>query len=166
VEPWPEPVERVARTLRDAGAEARVEELAADTATADAAARAVGCDLAQIVKSLLFVCDDRHVVALVPGDRRADPRKVAAAVGARRARAARADEVERVTGFVPGAVAPFPLPRVDRVLVDRSLLVHASVWVGAGSARHLASLAPLDLLRVARATPVDAVARGSTYDPA
>src|SRR5881398_2745021 len=77
---WPEAVEQVAGFLRDAGAEARVEEFATPTPTAQAAADAIGCELRQIVKSLLFECDDgRPVVALVPGDRRADAAKVAAA---------------------------------------------------------------------------------------
>jgi Cys-tRNA(Pro) deacylase len=155
---WPEPVERVAAHLRSAGAEARLEELESGTATAEDAARAAGCSLAQIVKSMVLVCDDgRAVVALVPGDRRADLVKIARAAEAAEARFARASEVEEATGFAPGAVAPFPLPKVDRVLIDRSLLAHDTVWVGAGSHTHLAALRPADLARVARATQVDAV---------
>ncbi len=155
--PWPEPVERVAAYLREAGAEARVEEFPAGTPTAEDAAAAIGCQLRQIVKSLVFDCDGRPAVALVPGDRRADKAKVAAAAGSERARIAGPDEVERATGFPPGAVAPFPLPKVDRILIDRSLLVHEIVWIGAGSDRHMAGLAPLELVRLARARPVDVV---------
>jgi prolyl-tRNA editing enzyme YbaK/EbsC (Cys-tRNA(Pro) deacylase) len=154
---WPEPVERVAAHMREAGAEARLEEFTAGTPTAADAARAVGCEPSQIVKSLVFVCDDRFVLALVPGDRRADPLKVARGVTAGSARVAGAAEVEAATGFVPGAVAPFPLPRVERVLIDRSILEHDVVWIGAGSPNHLAALAPADLARVARATPADLV---------
>lgn len=157
MEPWPEPVERVVRYLREAGAEARVEEFAEGTPTAVEAARAIGCDLAAVVKSLVFVCDGKPVVALVPGDRRADARKLAAAAGAEQARVARPDEVRSVTGFDPGAVAPFPLPLVDRIYIERSLLVHERVWVGAGSSRHMAGLPPPELVRVARAQPLDAV---------
>jgi prolyl-tRNA editing enzyme YbaK/EbsC (Cys-tRNA(Pro) deacylase) len=54
-------------------------------------------------------------------------------------------------------VAPFPLPRIETVLIDRSLLVHELVWVGAGSERHMAALAPSDLLRLSHARAVDAV---------
>ena len=154
---WPEAVERVAAYLRTAGAEARLEEFPAGTPTAKDAAEAIGCELAQIVKSIVFECDGRAVVVLVPGDRRADAAKVAEAVGAERARIAPAATVEAATGFSPGAVAPFPLPRVHRVLVDRALLAHERVWVGAGSPRHMAGLAPADLVRLARAQPMDAV---------
>ena len=154
---WPEPVERVAAYLREAGVEARLEELESGTATAEDAARAAGCPLAQIVKSLVFLCDGRAVVTLVPGDRRADPAKVARAAGAAEARIARPAEVQEATGFAAGAVAPFPLPNVDRVLIDQSLLGHDVVWVGAGSTSHMAALNPAVLARLAKAQPMDAV---------
>jgi Cys-tRNA(Pro) deacylase len=154
---WPEAVERVAAFLREGGVEARIEEFDAGTPTAEDAARAVGCTLGQIVKSLVFDCDGRPFVVLVPGDRRADARKVARAAGARRAKIAGADEVRTVTGFAPGAVAPFPLPKVDRILIDRQVLVHDRVWIGAGSPRHMATLAPADLVRLTKAEPMDAV---------
>jgi prolyl-tRNA editing enzyme YbaK/EbsC (Cys-tRNA(Pro) deacylase) len=161
VSEWPEAVQRVARFLDAAGAEARLEEFPEGTPTAKDAARAVGCELGQIVKSIVLQCDDRPVVVLVPGDRRADPGKVAAAVGAAGGRVARPPEVEAATGFEPGAVAPFPLPRVNRVFVDRHLLRHDRVWVGAGSARHMVGLTPAELLRLARAQPMDAVQDGA-----
>jgi prolyl-tRNA editing enzyme YbaK/EbsC (Cys-tRNA(Pro) deacylase) len=154
---WPEPVERVSSFLRDTGAEARIEEFDEETPTAADAAAAVGCQLDQIVKSLVFLCDGRPAVALVPGDRRADATKVAAAAGADRARVASADEVEAATGFTPGAVAPFPLPRVDTVLLDRSLLAKQLLWVGGGSVRHLVGLSPSELSRLTKARPVDVV---------
>jgi Cys-tRNA(Pro) deacylase len=154
---WPEPVERVSSFLRDAGAEARIEEFGEEAQTAAAAAEAVGCELGQIVKSLVLVCDGHSVVALVPGDRRGDLKKIAQASGAAKARIASADEVVRATGFDPGGVAPFPLPRVESVLLDRSLLRHTVVWAGAGSERHVVGLAPAELLRLAQARPVDVI---------
>ena len=154
---WPESVERVASVLRASAVETRIEEFLGGTPTAEAAAAAVGCDLGQIVKSLVFDCDGRFVVALVPGDRRADAAAVAAAVGAAQARVGSAEQVEQATGFVPGAVAPFPLPHVAAVLADRQLLGHDLVWFGAGSPQHMAALAPEDLVRVARAKTVDLV---------
>ena len=154
---WPEPVERVARALREAAVEARLEEFPDGTPTAEDAARAVGCDLSQIVKSLVFACDGQWIVVMVPGDRRADRAKVAAAAGCERVKVAGPEEVQRATGFLPGGVAPFPLPGVTVTLVDRGLLAHEIVWVGAGSASHMAALAPADLVRVTRARTVDAV---------
>jgi prolyl-tRNA editing enzyme YbaK/EbsC (Cys-tRNA(Pro) deacylase) len=157
VPPWPEAVERVAAFLREAGAEARLEEFPEGTPTAREAARAVGCDLNQIVKSLVFECGGKPVVVLVPGDRRADPSKVAAATACESARVAPPALVEEATGFAPGAVAPFPLPSVEQVLIDRTLLAHDLVWIGAGSPAHMAGLRPAELVRLARARPMDAV---------
>jgi prolyl-tRNA editing enzyme YbaK/EbsC (Cys-tRNA(Pro) deacylase) len=152
---WPDAVERVAGVLRQARGEARLEEFPDGTPTAAAAAKAAGCAEAQIVKSLLFVCDGRPVLALVPGDRRADAAKVAAGAAARKARVASRDEVYAVTGFEVGAVAPFPAPQAAAVLVAQELLVHELVWVGAGSTRHMAALPPSELVRLARARPAD-----------
>jgi Cys-tRNA(Pro) deacylase len=155
MERWPEPVERVAAALRAGGVDGRVEEFPQGTPTAALAAEAVGCEPAQIVKSLLFVCDGRPTLALVPGDRRADAQKVAAAAGAKKARIGTSEEVLAATGFEPGGVAPFPAAGVARVLIAQELLTHEQVWVGAGSAHHMAGLAPVDLLRMTKADPAD-----------
>lgn len=159
-EPWPEPVERVAAVLRKAGVDARVEEFPDGTPTARAAAEAVGCELSQIVKSLVLVCDGAYVLALVPGDQRADEQAVAAAVPAELVRVARPEEVLHATGFEPGGVAPFPQRAVTLTLIDRSFFGHDVVWVGAGTDRHMAALPPAELQRLTRARPVDLGDRG------
>src|SRR5262249_10985985 len=151
VEQWPEPVARVAEVLKRAGIDARVEEFPEGTPTAGAAAKAVGASRAQIVKSLVFVCDGRPTLALIPGDRRADETKVAAAAGTRSARVARPEEVVAATGFEPGGVAPVPAPGTSQVLMAGELLVHDRVGVGAGSEHHMAGLSPLDLQRLTNA---------------
>ena len=152
---WPEPVERVAAYLREAGAEARLEEFQAGTPTSADAARAVGADTAQIVKSLVFDCGGRFVLALVPGDRRADRRKIATAAGSPSARIASTAQVLEATGVAAGGVAPVPLRSVAAVLLDQPLLAHDRVWIGAGTAQHMASLPPTELARLAAARTVD-----------
>jgi prolyl-tRNA editing enzyme YbaK/EbsC (Cys-tRNA(Pro) deacylase) len=154
---WPEPVQRVARALREGRVEARIEEFHEGTPTAADAAAATGASIDQIVKSLVFSCDGRAIVVMVPGDRRADTAKIAVAARCERVKSVGADAVEEVTGFSAGGVAPFPLPGIQTVLIDGSLMAHEVVWIGAGSSRHMAALAPADLVRLARARPVDAV---------
>jgi prolyl-tRNA editing enzyme YbaK/EbsC (Cys-tRNA(Pro) deacylase) len=154
---FPRDVERVSAFLRESGAEARIEEFAVETATAADAAQAVGCDVGQIVKSLVVLCDERPVIALVPGDRRGDMGKIARAAGATRGRVAHAREVPVLTGFAPGAVAPFPLERIERVLIEHVLLAHDEVWIGAGSTRHMAVLPTRELVRLAKAAPADLI---------
>jgi Cys-tRNA(Pro) deacylase len=157
---WPEPVERVAAVLRDAAVDARIEQFDEGAATARDAAKAVGCELAQIVKTIVLVCDGAFVLALVPGDRRADERAVAEAAGAQEVRSATADEVRQATGFEPGGVAPFPQRAIALTLIDRSLLAYGVVWIGAGTHSHMASLPPTDLARLAGARPFDSGAGG------
>ncbi|MFN8224703.1 MAG: YbaK/EbsC family protein [Gaiellales bacterium] len=154
---WPADVERVAAFLRAAGADGRIEEVAAEAATAAAAADAIGSTLGQIVKSLALLADEAPLVALVPGDRRIDTGKVAALVGARRVRIADAETVVELTGFAPGGVAPFPLPQIPVILLERRLLRHVTVWAGAGSATHLVRLDPLELVRLTQARVEDIV---------
>jgi Cys-tRNA(Pro)/Cys-tRNA(Cys) deacylase len=97
----------------------------------------------------------------VPGDQRGDSTRIAAAAGARKARVAGPEQVLDATGFEPGAVAPFPLRKVQTVLVDRRLLVHEYVWVGAGSHSHIAQLTPGDLVRLTKARTADLVEQPS-----
>ena len=154
---WPEPVERVAVFLRASGAESRLEEFTSAAASAQGAAHAIGCDLDQIVKSLVFICADRPVLALVPGDRRADPAKVGVAAGATAVRVARPPEVVAATGVSPGGVGPFPPPAGVPIFIERTLLSSTVVWVGAGSDRHMAMVSPVELVRLTQGSTVDIV---------
>ncbi len=155
---WPDPVQRVTEFLAAAGAEVRIEEFPAGTHTAEAAAEAAGCAVGEIVKSLVFEGGGRSALALVPGDRRADAGKIAAALGVEKVRVATPERVHELTGFEPGAVAPFGVDRVDLALIDRRLMLRDYVWVGAGSPTHIARVAPAELVRLAVATLVDLVA--------
>jgi len=157
---WPEPVARVSAVLSAAAVDARIEEFQVETPTAREAARAVGCELSQIVKSLVFVCDGAYVLALIPGDRRADERAVADAVPCEHVRIARPDEVLHATGFEPGAVVPFPQRAITKTLIDRTLFRHGVVWVGAGTVNHLAVLSPAELQRLTAAITVDLIPHG------
>ncbi|HEY4347742.1 MAG TPA: YbaK/EbsC family protein [Gaiellaceae bacterium] len=152
---WPEPVERVARELRGAAIDAAIHEFPDGTPTAAAAARAIGCRLEQIVKSIVVVVDGEFVLVLVPGHRRADLESVAAALEGEEIRVARADEVLAATGFEPGAVAPFPSGAIRTVLLERTILQHSRVWIGAGTPSHMAELSPHELQRLSGAATAD-----------
>ena len=76
---------------------------------------------------------------------------------------AKAPEVEEATGFAPGAVAPFPLPKIDEALMELALYRHPLVWAGAGSPRHMLAISPSELGRLTRARPMDVVTE-RTYD--
>lgn len=98
---------RVVSAAEQLGLTIDVVEFPEGTKTAAEAAAAVGCELGQIVKSLVFMADEKPVLALVPGDRRLDERRLADAVGTRAVRRATLDEVRDATGFAAGGTPPF-----------------------------------------------------------
>ena len=122
--------QRVQERLRELGLQAEVRELADSTRTAQEAAAAVGVDVGQIVKSLVFVDRDRPLLCLCAGDRRVDVAKLGQGV-----RQARGDEVRDATGFAIGGVPPVGHVRPLRTLVDESLLRFPEVWCAAGTPR-------------------------------
>ena len=103
------------------------------TKTAAAAAAAIGCSVAAIVKSLVFMVDDRPVVALVPGDRRLEPGYLAELAGGKEVRRAGLDEARTATGFVAGGTPPFGYPQPLPVFADLALRRNDPVWAAAGT---------------------------------
>jgi prolyl-tRNA editing enzyme YbaK/EbsC (Cys-tRNA(Pro) deacylase) len=127
-------LERVTAYLAAHGLEDRVIEFGdRSTKTSQLAAEAVGCELGQIVKSLVFVADETPVLALVAGDRRGDSAAIAAQAGATRATFADADTVREATGYAIGGVSPFDLPADLIVLVDDSLSRFEEVYTAGGT---------------------------------
>jgi prolyl-tRNA editing enzyme YbaK/EbsC (Cys-tRNA(Pro) deacylase) len=129
-------IDRVRDFFRANNLDIQIHELPDSTRTAQLAADAVGCELGQIVKSLVFVLDERDtVLALVAGDRRADPFKIARALRASTVRIANANEVRARTGFAIGGVAPVAHTgdELKYKLLDNSLLRFETVWAAAGT---------------------------------
>jgi prolyl-tRNA editing enzyme YbaK/EbsC (Cys-tRNA(Pro) deacylase) len=129
------------------------------TRTAEDAARAIGCDVAQIVKSLVFdlVHGDevRPVMALVSGANRLDEAKLVAAAGADGTRRADADRVRAVTGFPIGGVPPFGHPAPVRTFVDEDLLRYEEVWAAGGTPQVVFGLSPAALVDAIGGTVTD-----------
>jgi prolyl-tRNA editing enzyme YbaK/EbsC (Cys-tRNA(Pro) deacylase) len=148
-------VVRVVDAARAAGLEIAVERFPAGTRTAADAARAVGCDVAQIVKSLVFVAGEAPILALVSGGNRVDLDKLAGAAGTGAARRADGDEAREATGFAIGGVPPFGHARAVTVLVDRDLLAHDRLWAAAGLPDAVFPIAPDDLLRASGGSIAD-----------
>ena len=118
------------------------------TATASDAARAIGCTIGQIVKSLVFVADGRVIVALVSGANRVDASKLAAAARADRIEKADAGATKRATGFAIGAVPPFGHATALPTYVDRDLLAFDTVWAAAGRSDSVFPIPPQRLLEL------------------
>ena len=148
-------MDRVVEALRAGGMTPDIREFPQSTRTAEEAAAAVGTTLGQIVKSLVFLADDRPVLVLVSGVNRVDPIKLAAACGAHAVRRASATDVHRTTGFAIGGVPPVghaaPLP----TYLDRDLLQYDVVYASAGTHTAVFPIAPDRLQTLTGAVPVD-----------
>ncbi|MGH3311781.1 MAG: YbaK/EbsC family protein [Streptomyces sp.] len=142
---------RFAAALDDLGiGDAEIRAFPDATRTAAQAAEAIGCELSQIVKSLIFEADGEPVLVLMDGASRVDVRLVRAELGAGAVRRADADLVRRATGYAIGGVPPFGHVTELRVLADRGLLGHDTVWAAAGTPHTVFALAPKTLITHAR----------------
>ena len=137
----------------------QVLEFDASTRTAAEAAAAIGCEIAEIAKSLIFrgATSGRAVLVVASGVDRVDEKKVAAAVGEPIARAD-ADFVREATGFAIGGVPPVGHKTAPIVLIEESLMQFAEIWAAAGTPNAVFRLTPSDLVELTGGRTV-AVAR-------
>jgi prolyl-tRNA editing enzyme YbaK/EbsC (Cys-tRNA(Pro) deacylase) len=141
--------QRVQDALNVFGLSCQVIEMPASTRTALEAADAVGCQVGQIVKSLVF--KGKHtgkgVLALVSGANRANEIRLEEAVG-EQVEKANADFVRQMTGYAIGGVPPVGLASPLITLIDEDLLAYEIIWAAAGTPNAVFSLNPADLPRI------------------
>ncbi|MFD9500378.1 YbaK/EbsC family protein [Streptomyces sp. NPDC060035] len=146
---------RFAEALRELGLDVEVRRFPDATRTAVEAAAAIGCELSQIVKSLIFEADGAPVLVLMDGSSRVDVERVRSELGAAKVERAGADLVRESTGYAIGGVPPFGHVTKTRVLADRGLLDHAVVWAAAGTPHTVFPLDPKTVIAHAGGTLVD-----------
>ena len=117
---------RFQQRLHERGLDVDVQVLPDSTRTAVEAAAAVGCEVGQIVKSLVFMRDGEPVMVLCAGDRRVAAKRLGL-------RAANADEARAATGFSIGGIPPLGHDQPLETLIDESLRRFATVWCAAGT---------------------------------
>lgn len=139
--------ERVTQALLDRGVEIAVAEFPQGTRTAQEAAAALGVQVGQIVKSLVFVAGDEPFLALVSGSNMADTNKLAAYMEAR-VRRADADTVRAATGYAIGGVPPVGHATALRTFVDEDLLQYDVVHAAAGTPFAVFAIDPDVLVRI------------------
>ena len=145
--------EKVNAKARELGLDVEVTTLERPTRTVQEAASAVGCEAAEIAKSIVFVCDGDPVLVIASGAHRVDMDKVADILDCAEVRQATPDEVRVATGFSVGGVAPFghDLP----VVVDETLMQHGQVWAAGGDGNTLFCVEPNKLASCIRAQVAD-----------
>jgi prolyl-tRNA editing enzyme YbaK/EbsC (Cys-tRNA(Pro) deacylase) len=148
-------IRRVLDAAERKGVTLEVRVFDESTHTAEDAAAAIGCRLAQIVKSLVFVVPGVHgltaVVCLVSGANRVDLARLAAVTGEPDIRRATAREASELTGFVIGGIPPFGHPRPVRVIMDPDLAPFGEVWAAAGIPTAVFGVSPAVLRTLANA---------------
>ena len=153
-------VARVVEAAVSLGIDPKVRDFPEGTRTAADAARAVGCGVAQIVKSLVWICDGEPVIAMVSGANRLDPAKLATAAGATQSRRADAEEAREATGYAIGGTPPFGHDQWLRTFVDVALLGFEEVWCAAGTPTTVFPIAPNALVRATRGIEADLAEEG------
>ncbi len=131
-----------------------VKEFPQGTRTAADAARAVGCDVGQIVKSLVFIAGGKPVVALVSGANRLDERRLAELAGGPVTKA-NAEAARAATGYAIGGVPPFGHATEVPVYMDRDLLGYGAVWAAAGRPDSVFEIEPGRLRELSNAVVLD-----------
>lgn len=142
--------QKVATAAQELGLNIIIKEFEETTRTAEDAARAIGCTVAQIVKSLVFVVNGQPIMALVSGPNRLDEAKLAAWCGVGKSKIKRADAetVRAATGFAIGGVPPFGhLTRLP-VYIDQDFLQFEVIWAAAGTPNAVFAITPPELVRV------------------
>ncbi|HEX9596500.1 MAG TPA: YbaK/EbsC family protein [Anaerolineales bacterium] len=134
--------------LTKLGLSGQVVEFSETTRTAADAAIAIGCDVGQIVKSLVFKTTDSHqaVVVYTSGAHRVDEARIEAVVGEKLGKAD-AEFVRAVTGYAIGGVPPFGYPPVQHTYVDESLLAYETIWAAGGTPNAVFALKPAELVQ-------------------
>ena len=148
-------VVRVVEAARVLGLEITPRRFPDGTKTAADAAAAIGVELGQIVKSLIFAVDGEVVLAYVSGSNQLDEKKLALAAGGLKCARVDADVVRQATGFPIGGVPPFGHSTQLRVFVDPDLLQYDEVWAAAGTWNDVFGAAPADIVRVAGGVVTD-----------
>ena len=154
--PLKESARRVQAALAAKGFDFRVREFPAGTRTSAEAAAAIGCEIGQIAKSLIFRAKKtgRPVLIIASGANRVDEKAVAVLLGERIGRAD-ADFVRAATGFAIGGVPPLGHDRPLATLIDEDLLAFAEIWAAAGTPNAVFPLAPNDLVALTGGTVGD-----------
>lgn len=151
----PAATQRLVDAARVLGLELEIHEFPEGTKTAEDAAAAIGVQLGQIVKSLVFLADGEPVMALVSGENRLDTARLATAAGAAKVTRADADAVREATGFAVGGVPPFGHPKQLPVFIDPDLLQYETVWAAGGTPMTVFPITPAALLDACHATAAD-----------
>jgi Cys-tRNA(Pro) deacylase len=152
--------QKVANAAEALGLKIEIVTFEQSTRTAEEAAAAIGCEVAQIVKSLVFTAADKPVIALVSGSNQLDTGKLAALLGVSKTKVKRADAevVKAATGYSIGGVPPFGHANTLPVYVDHDLMRFEVIWAAAGTPNAVFAITPDELMLASGGVAADLAA--------
>ena len=127
-----EPVKRVEKFLKDYDYKLKIMALNTSARTAQEASNSLNCDVGAIVKSLLFKCDQKYMLCLVSGDKKASLKKIKQNLNIKDIEMAKADNVKEITGFTIGGVSPVGHLKKIEILIDDNLKRFSDLYAAAG----------------------------------
>ena len=147
--------QKVQQALRARGLACEVVQMEKTTRSAEEAARAVGCDVGQIVKSLIFEGRKSHqpILVVASGANRVNENTLGRHVS-EPVKMARADYVREKTGYVIGGVPPIGHPNQLKTFIDEDLLQYTEIWAAAGTPQAVFKLTPDQLKMITHGTVV------------
>jgi len=149
-------IKRVEEFLEARGIEVTILAFEETTRTSELAAKAIGCDVAQIAKSLVFITDEKAAVLVIAsGKSRVDAKKLAEKLGASEVEIADAKTVKEATGFPVGGVPPVAHNKPLRTFMDARLMNFPVVYAAAGTPNAIIGIASEDLKNVTNAEVAD-----------
>jgi len=140
--------------LKELGLNVEIKEFDVSTRTAAEAAAAIGCEINQIAKSIVFNVEGEIVLVLVCGGDRVNEEKMSAHLG-KVLKKADADFVKEKTGYTIGGVPPFGYEIQPQTFIDEDLLKYKEIWAAAGTNNTVFKTSPEELIRYSQGTVLD-----------
>ncbi len=148
-------LERAKKFLEQFDPNLRPVEHEKTTKTSAEGAETLGVELGQIAKSILFRCGEKYGLFVAAGDVKVSDKKVKKLLGGGKAKIAKAEEVEKITGYPVGGVCPFDIDENVPIFLDQSMQRFDVVYTSAGTSHSLLPISPQQLPEITGGTFVD-----------
>ncbi|MFA5392496.1 MAG: YbaK/EbsC family protein [Candidatus Paceibacterota bacterium] len=142
--------------LKELGIQIDIKEFDVSTKTAEEAARAIGCEINQIAKSIIFNVQEEIVLVIVSGGNKVNEAKMSSYLS-KLVKKADADFVKEKTGYSIGGVPPFGHKTEIKTFIDKDLLKYKEIWAAAGSDNTVFKISPEELIKYSKGQIIDII---------
>ena len=150
-----EPVQRAEKYLKEFDTNLEVISLETSARTAAEAASSLKCEIGAIVKSLLFSADDKFILCLVSGDKKASLNKLKKKLNIKNIEMAKAEDVKKITGYTIGGVSPVGHLKKVNIYIDKNLDRFNDLYAAAGHPNCVFKISFINLVQITNGTILD-----------